>query len=397
MLKLQDVNSPSSRLSSKRNPIIPIEIRVADSAKERMAFVKMPWRLYEGDPRWVPPVIFDQKRFLDPAVGPFYEHGDAKLFVAYQDGEPVGRISAHINHRHDEVYGKEKGFFGFFECVDDDEVAGELFKVAEDYLRSHGKTEAEGPYCFSIYDEIGIQINSFDTEPYILTMHNKPYYGDLVSKAGYSKSIDWYAYRTLVADCSTPLLKKYKRVRERILSEGNVTLRSVDNGRGFARDAAIVKEIFKEAWDRNWGHVPLSDREFDRIAEFIKLVVVPELSLIAEVDGEPVGCSLVIYDVNPTVRQLNGKLFPFGYFKLLRGIKKANRCRLILMGMLEEYRGKGYDLGFYTHFAEHAAEMGMVETEFSVIVETNDPLRNVLSKLPAVENYKTYRIYKKQL
>ncbi|MEM8734825.1 MAG: GNAT family N-acetyltransferase, partial [Planctomycetota bacterium] len=251
----------------------------------------MPWKIYGDDPHWVPPVISDQKSVLNPEKGPFFEHGEAELFLAYEDGKPVGRLSAHINRRHDAIYGDEKGFLGFFECVDNAAVASKLFDHAAEYLRTRNRTRMEGPYSFSIYDEIGIQLDGFEQVPYVLTAHTRPYYRELFERNGFSKSIDWYAFRVDASKPNTAMHQRYDRIRSRIEKLGRLDLRQMDRGKNFARDAEIVKKIFSDAWEKNWGHVPMSDSEFERVAEFIRLIVCPELSLIAEVDGQPVGCS----------------------------------------------------------------------------------------------------------
>ncbi|MFK7736051.1 MAG: hypothetical protein AB8B50_08495 [Pirellulaceae bacterium] len=374
-----------------------MEIQTVRTRPQRRAFVELPWNLYAKTAAWVPPVILDQLTVLDPKKGPFFEHGEAELFIAYRDGKPVGRISAHINFRFDELHGSEKGFFGFFECENNHEVAKALFDKAADYLRSRGRNLIEGPYSFGIYDEIGIQQDAFESTPYILTSSQPHYYPGLVEDNGFIKCIDWYAYRAITERAAGNISEKYSRVLKRLKDFDDLRMRPMSRGLSFPKDAEIVKEIFARAWEQNWSHVPMSDREFARIAPFIRLIVCTELSLIAEKDGKPVGCSLVIYDVNSILKKLNGRLLPLGWLKLLMGAQKVNRARLILMGMLEEYRNRGYDLGFYLHIAGEAAKVGMKEFELSVVVETNRQLLSSLQKLPGVERYKTYRIYQKSI
>lgn len=373
-----------------------IEVRPVKTAKERLAFVKMPWRIYRDDPRWVPPVISEQAKYLNPKRGEFFSFGDVELFLAYRDGKPVGRVSAHVNRRHDEQFADGKGFFGFFDCENDPEAARALFASAEKYLARHQRKSIEGPYCFTIYDEIGVLVEGFDYDPYIMTLYNKPYYGALLEQTGFEKCVDWYAFR---CDLGTgkSVNKKYGKLSKRILSRASLTMRQMDPGKNFQRDAGIIKHIFKNAFEQNWGHVPMSEPEFERIAGFIKMIICPELSLIAEVDGVPVGFSLVIYDANHILKNLNGRLFPLGYWKLLTGLKKTNRVRLILMGMLEEYRGKGYELPFYVHIAEKCDDLGISECELSIVVENNTGLLRTLDKIPDMERNKTYRIYHKAI
>ncbi|NOY10009.1 MAG: hypothetical protein GXP33_14350 [Spirochaetes bacterium] len=370
-----------------------LEIKTVKTGRDRMQFIKMPWAVYKNDPHWVPPIIFDQKSFINPKKGVFFEHGSARLFLALRDGKPVGRISAHINHMHDEIYNDGKGFFGFFECENDQETADILFKSAEEYLTAEKRKSVEGPMSFGIYDEIGLLIDGFDTDPYVLNVHNPAYYRTLVENAGYRKSVDWYAYRGAT---NQKVDDRMYRLKGRVMKQPGLTIRKINPKENFDRDAAIIKHIFGKAWDKNWGHVPLTDSEFNRIAKELTTLVVPDLSFIAEIDGRAIGFALSIYDANVAVKKINGRLFPFGFIKLLLNLKKTDRFRHILMGILEEYRYRGIEIAFYVNIAEQAYKLGFSEIEMSLIVENNDSMRNSLKHLP-VEIYKTYRIYIKEL
>ncbi len=370
-----------------------LEIKKVETPRDRMKFIKMPWPIYKNDPHWVPPIIADQKSFLDPRKGVFFEHGEAVLFLALRDGKPVGRISAQINHLHDKIYNDGKGFFGFFECENNQETANLLFKHAEDYLKSKGKTLSEGPMNFGIYDEIGVLIDGFDTDPYVLNVHNPPYYKSLIEGAGYSKSVDWYAYR---GSTDQKVDERLYRLKDRVMHQPGLTIRKINPKENFERDAAIVKHIFSEAWNKNWGHVPLTESEFNRMAKELTRLVIPDLSFIAEINGKAIGFALSIYDANVAVKKINGRLFPFGFIKLLLNLKKTDRFRHILMGILEEYRLRGIEIAFYVNIAEWAHKLGFKEIEMSLIVENNEPMRKSLEHLP-VHIYKTYRIFKKEL
>lgn len=371
-----------------------LEIKPVTTARERSAFIKMPWLLYEDDPHWVPPLIADQKEFLDPGKGVFFQHGEARLWIAYRGSRPVGRISAQVNHRHDELYDDAKGFFGFFECADDQQAATALFETAETYLREKKRKLVEGPFNFSIYDEIGVLIDGFDTDPYVLNLHNPPYYQKLIEAAGYDKSVDWYAFRaTRGMDSAVP--PKLLKLRDRIVKRRGITIRNMDP-KHFDDEAAMVKKVFDQAWDRNWGHVPMTDAEFARVSDAIKRLIIPELSFFAMVKGEVAGFALSLYDANVIAKQINGRLFPFGFIKFLSQMKKIDRFRLILLGVLEEHRNRGYEIVFITNVIEQAHKMHFNEAEMSLIVENNDPMLRSLEHLP-VERYKTYRIFQKEL
>ena len=369
-----------------------LEIITVETKKQRLEFIKMAWKIYRDYSHWVPPIIADQKEFLDPKRGVFFGHGQARLFLARRAGEVVGRISAHVNSLYDEKYQDEKGFFGFFECEDNQETADALFKAAEDYLRSKGKKIIEGPLSFGVYDEIGILIDSFDLDPYILTVYNPPYYPVLIEKAGLEKSIDWFAYR---GKTDSPVDEKLFRVRQRVLEKVGLTVRTMEM-KQLEREAGIIKDIWHNAWNQNWGDVPVSEREFKRLIAESKKIVVFDLRFIAEVDGRPVGFALSFYDANVAVKTINGRLFPFGFIKLLRNIKKTDRFRHVLMGVLDEYRNRAIEITFYTAIAENAYRLGFREVELSVIVENNQSMNRSLKHLP-VEVYRTYRIYKKEL
>jgi len=372
-----------------------IEIRPARKARERMAFIKMPWKLYRNDPHWVPPLIADMKSFIDPGKGPFFEHGQAELLLAFRDGKPAGRISAHVSDRHQELHGDNKGFFGFFECEDDQAVANALFAAAERFIRDKGRTAIEGPYSFGIYDEIGILVEGFDSMPYVFNIHNPPYYQRLIEQAGYGKSIDWYAFRISNAAAQQKWPEKLVKIKDRIMKRQSVTFRTMDKAH-YEREARYVKEIFDAAWSQNWGHTAATDREFLRIAEALKQLFIPELSLFAEVDGRPVGFAVSLYDANPLVREIDGHLFPLGFVKLLTKMKKTDRFRLLFMGVLNEYRNRGYEVVFATEVMQRGIKLGYRECEMSNIVETNDAMLRSLEHLPG-ERYKTYRIFKKEL
>jgi GNAT superfamily N-acetyltransferase len=376
--------------------MLPIEIRRVRTAGDRAVFVKMAWRFYHDDSHWVPPLIGDQTRFIDPSKGVFFQHGEAELFLAYRGAKPVGRISAHVNCRYDEVFGDGKGFVGFFECENDPATAAALFTCAGNWLRAKGKRTAEGPMSFGVYDELGILIDGFDTDPYILTSHNPPYYQQLFETSGWEKSIDWYAFRGKAATFQKQLDPRYFSLTQRVLKRDGISVRGVDMQHHLDREAKIVQDIFATAWSRNWGHVPLTDSEFQRLKEGVKQAVVPELSFIVELEGKPIGFALSLYDANQAVKKVNGRLLPFGFIILLATLKKTRRIRLVLMGVLEEHRGQGIEVALYTHVIEEGLRRGVQEVEMSMIVESNEPMLSSLERLP-VERYRTWRIYQKDI
>jgi GNAT superfamily N-acetyltransferase len=373
----------------------PIEMRHVKTARERATFVKMAWQFYREDPHWVPPLIADQAAFIDPRRGAFYDHGEADLFLAYRGRTPVGRICAHVDHRYDEHFTDGKGFIGFFECENDPETARALFDAACRWLRERGRKTAEGPLSFGVYDELGILVDGFDTDPYALTSHNPPYYRALFESAGWEKSVDWHAFRGRAEVFRERLDPRYFTLGQRVLRRDGVRVRSIEM-RHLDREARIVQDIFAVAWNRNWGHIPLTDREFDHLKQGVRAFLVPELSFIVELNGKPIAFAVSIYDANVAVKKLNGRLFPTGFLTLLATMKKTRRFRLVLMGVLEEYRRQGMEVALYSHVIEEGLRRGFTEVEASMIVETNESMVRSLEHLP-VERYRTWRIYRKEI
>ena len=365
--------------------------------RQRGEFVRAAWSFYRDDPHWVPPLVADQKRYLDPKQGVFFEHGEAALFLARRKGRVAGRISAHVNYLHDELYGRDTGFFGFFECLNDRPTASALLEAAEQFVRSRGMTRILGPMSFGVYDEIGILVDGFDSDPYVMNSHNRPYYAGLLEGAGYRKAVDWYAYRGYTADRERVNPKLFA-VRERLKRRPGWSIRTLDLSTPgkVRREAQIINGIFGEAWSKNWGHVPWTPREFDRLVEAVKKIAIPELSYIVEIDGRPVGFALSIADANVAVKKIGGRLFPLGFVTFLRSVRNTDRFRHILMGVLEEHRNQGVEIAMYAELVDRCCELGYRELEMSLVVENNHSMRNSLKHFP-LEIYKTYRIFEKEL
>ncbi len=370
--------------------VIPV-----NTHRERLSFIKMPWQIYQNEPHWVPPLIFDQMEFLDPKKGVFYEYGEVSLFLALRNGKAVGRISSHINPRYEEIYKSGKGFFGFFECEDNLETARALFNAAENNLRLKGNKLIEGPFSFSTYDEMGVLVDGFDSDPYVMNMHNPAYYQKLIEACGFEKSVDWYAFRGRRGKTDRNIDQRYYKVRERLLKNPSIKIRSLGKTRDMNKEADIVKGIFHKAWDQNWGHIALTDREWTRFKNGLIGMVIKPMTFIAEVDGKPAGFALSIYDANQAVKKMNGRLFPFGFLHLLQ-LNKTDRFRLILMGVLEEYRNLGLEIAMYLNIIDKGIKNGFSEVEMSNIVETNKRMMDSLNNLD-IERYKTYRIFIKKI
>jgi GNAT superfamily N-acetyltransferase len=376
--------------------MLPIEIRRVLTRRERKEFVDSAWRFNAGDPCWVPPLISDTLKYIDPDRGVFFDHGEVELFMAFRGAEPVGRISAHVNTLHDERYGGGRGFVGFFECEDQSETAGSLFNAAENWLRARNRKTVQGPLSFGIYDEIGVLVEGFNKPPFVLTPHNPPYYARLFEENGWRKAVDWYAFRGRNGVSDEGVDPRFGKFSERVLRRHGLTVRNLDPKVNLERDVKIVQSIFNTAWDDNWGHVAITDREFSRLKEAVLTMLVPELSPLIEVDGRPVAFALALCDANVAVKRVNGRLFPFGWITLLTTMRRTDRFRLVLMGVLEGFRGQGLETALYYQVMREAIRLGYREIEMSQIVETNAAMLASINRLP-VERYKTWRIYEKDL
>ena len=368
--------------------IVPVE-----SADAREAFVRLPWRIYRGDPVWVPRLMADVRTMLDTDEHPFHLHSDVRLLLALRDGRPVGRIAAIHNTRHVEHHDEPAGFFGFFETERDPAVAGALLDAAADWLRGRGLETIRGPASFSTNEEAGLLVEGFGRPPAIMMPYNPPWYGDLLEGAGFRKARDLVAY--WLDDNEPPefLLRAEKLVRRRYPDLTIRALRMDD----WEREVERIRGLYNDAWQDNWGFVPMTDAEFHHLAADLKPVVEPELALIVEdADGEPVGFALSLPELNQAIRHANGRLFPFGLLKILWHARSIDVARVITLGLVEEYRGKGIDALLYLETFRRGAAMGITAGEFGWVLEDNEPMRRPLERLGA-EVHKRYRLYDRDL
>ena len=370
-----------------------VTVRPVDDRADLNRFIRLPWRIYANDPVWVPPLLSDLKTVLDRRRHPFHQHADVEYFLAWRGDEVVGRIAAIVNHRHNEFHGEKTGFFGFFECIDDGDVARALLETAEAWLRERGMERVYGPESFSTNEEsgLGLLVDGFDKPPVIMMAHTPPYYPRLVEGAGYVKAKDLLAY--WLDDQRPP--ERLVRGVERLRQAERVKLRTL-NLKDFAGEVARIKDIYNSAWERNWGFVPMTDAEFDHLARQLRPVVNPRLCAIAEVDGEPVGFALALPDFNQALKHVNGRLFPFGIFKLLWYRRKIDTLRVLTLGLKPGYRKKGIDAMLYLHIFREGVAAGFKQAECSWILEDNWDMRRGLERMGA-RVYKTYRIYEKTL
>lgn len=378
--------------TSTRTPVAMVPVR--DRAA-RTRFIELPWTIYADDPAWVPPLRADVRKLMEPDH-PFHEHADTEFFLALRDGRAVGRIAAAVNHVYNEFHETRTGFIGLFESVDDDAVARTLLETAADWLRERGMTEAIGPFNLSTNDELyspGILLDSFDAPPVLLMAHNPPYYRRLFEAAGWEKRKDLLSY-WLEEENGPPerLVRGMERMAGRIdgMEIRQLRLKELD------REVERIKEVYNAAWERNWGFAPLTDGEIRHLAKELKPIIDERYALIAEVNGEPVGFALALPDYNQALCHVNGRLFPFGIFKLLWYRRKIDRLRVFTLGLRPEYQRKGIDALFYLRIYQNGLDAGLHQAEASWILEDNWGMRRGLERMGG-HVYKTYRVYGTEL
>lgn len=367
-----------------------IEIRPVENKNQLKEYIKFVWKINASDPSWVPPLIMNYMKVLDPNKNPFFQHASAEYFMAYRNGDAVGRIAAITNQRHNEYHKDNTGFFGFLDGINDPEVFHDLLDTAKTWLREKGKDFMIGPMNPSTNDEIGILINGFDTPPYLMMTHNPPYYKKLMEELGYQKIKDMYAY--YIHKDTFNFNEKLIKVAETTKEKLGVKIRSV-NLKNFNEELERIRYIYNNAWSKNWGFVPMTPEEFDFIADDFKKLIDPNLVLIAEMKGKPVGFSLALPDYNQVFKKIkNGKLFPSGWIKFLIERKKINSLRVITLGVVPELQHVGIGGIFYLETFYRGTAAGYPSAEMSWVLEDNE-LMNKAAILMGGKKYKTYRIY----
>ena len=373
-----------------------IEISEVSARRDRNAFIKFQWRIYANDPVWVPPLIIEQKTFLDRKRHPFYRHGDAALFLARQNGEIVGRIMASDDPNYNSLHQSNVGCFGLFECIDNRDVAKALFQAAAGWLRKKGRTEIMGPIDYSTNYVCGLLIDGFQFAPTILTAHNPPYYRELIESCGFTKAKDWYAW--WFAD-PAKAAARLRPVTERLRQRWPATIRP-GNLKNIREESRRLRQIYNQAWKKNWGFVPFTEAEFEFMTHELKQLVIPEFTLIAEIGDEPVGFILCVPDINVALRHINGRLttfgLPIGLVKLLYHKSRTRTARLIALGVIEKYRRNGIAEMLVLRIIEDAMIKRGFRGELSLTLEDNFVINRFVEAIGA-ERYKTYRIFQRTL
>jgi GNAT superfamily N-acetyltransferase len=376
-----------------------VQVAEVKSKADLETFIDVPWKIYEGDPYWVPPLRFERRDMLDREKNPFFQHAEAAYFVARMDGRPVGRISAQVDKLAQQYQGEGTGHFGFLDAVDDPLVFDALFEAAENWLRERGMIRVIGPFSPSINEESGLLVEGFDEPPRVLMGHARPYYGEHVEELGYAKVQDLWAYDLNITH---KFPSNVQRILDKARKQDKLKLRRISK-KSFDKDLDVFIDIFNDAWRGNWGFIPMTEAEIEKMGKDMKPFIKEQGCMIAEWDGVPAAFMLTIPDINQAARDLNGNMLPFGWAKLAWRlmVKSPTRCRVPLMGVRQQFQGTlaGASMALLMIEEIRAAtvkEVGYRRAELSWILESNVPMQRILEMI-LCRHYKTYRMYEKAL
>ena len=370
-----------------------VEVRQHAPGKDLAAFMQVPYEVYRGDAAWVAPLRYEISERLNPKKNPFFRHADAALFTAYKDGRLAGRISAQIDREHLRRYDDATGFFGFFDTIDCRTVAACLMHEVRKWLKQRGMKRFRGPLSWSINEEMGLLVEGFDSPPMLMMAHSKPYHGPLLEEVGLSKEKDLLAWRYDVQHIPQRALRAWEQVQ----AMPEVRIRSMRKWK-MRDELRLVLQVHDDAWSNNWGYVPFTEREIRKAAADLRLVIEDDLALMAEINGKPAAICIAIPNLNEAARDLDGKLLPFGIFKLLWRLKVRHpeSARLAFMGIHSEFRNTkrygGLSFALYVEIAKRGERLGYRWGELSWTLEDNAPV-NLGIRAMGGEVYKKYRIY----
>jgi hypothetical protein len=374
-----------------------IEIREQAPGTDISAFIDFANEIYRNDPAWIAPLAMEVNDRLSPKANPFFKHGEATIFTAYRDGKLVGRCTAQIDHEHLKVHADGAGFFGFFDSIDDPEVARALLGASEAWLRERGMTTMRGPYSLNINEEIGTLVHGHEHPPVLMMPHATKYQSTLLEACGMQKAHDVYAWHYKVE----PPPERARKALEAISEMPEVKFRSVRR-KDMRKELDYILEIFNDAWSHNWGFVPATPAEIEKMAKDMALLIDEDIAFFAEIDGRPVAVCIALPNLNEAAHDLGGKLFPFGFVKLLwrLKVKKVKSARLLILGIRNELRGVkkygGLSTAIYAELARRGMAAGYEWAELGWTLESNKPINLGIRAMKA-NHYKTYRIYERPI
>jgi hypothetical protein len=374
-------------------PRVPaLTVRPVEGRRDLTRFIKLPFRLRRDDPYWVPPLIFERRRFLDRRRNPYFDHADAEYFLCERGGEVVGRITAQVDRRWDEFQGGNDGMFGFFESENDPEVARALADAAAGWLRERGRERMLGPMDFSTNDECGLLVDGYDARPIILQPWHPPHYRELLEGLGMTKTMDLWMWDLWLGELKQgnefdPMIEAAAKISD----EKGVVVRKMRR-RDIENEIARFMEVYNEAWSRNWGFVPISEDEVAFQARNLKPLLVEDWAMIAEKDGEVVGAALTLPDFNQVLAKMNGHILPFGWWHFLTARRKIDRVRVFALGVKRNYQHLGVAAALYKRHRETAEYMPQKGGQTGWILETNKAMNRAMEGMGGTIAA-TYRIY----
>lgn len=372
-----------------------ISIEKVTDSKSLKQFIDYPHSLYKNDGNYVPELFIAQRDLLNSKKHPFFDHSKLDLFLAYKNNKVDGRIAAIRNNNHIDTTGKKDGFFGFFDVADDYEVAEKLLDTVSNWTKDEGLTSVLGPTNFSTNETCGMLVDGFESPPLVMMTYNKAYYPEFLQKYGFEKKMDLLAYHLTEDKLSEKAVRLASSIENRLKGKG-IVVRTI-NMKKFDEDVAKIKSVYNAAWEKNWGFVPMTDKEFEYMAKDMKMILDPDFALIAEHNGKPVGFSLAIPDVNQILIDVKrGRLLPFGILKLLFFKNKINKLRVITLGVVKDYRKLGIEACFYSKTIVSGLKKNFVSAEASWILENNEMMNQAMVNMNG-DPYKRYRIYEKTI
>ncbi|NDJ55084.1 MAG: N-acetyltransferase [Chloroflexi bacterium] len=382
-----------------------LQVRPVRSEADRQAFLRFPWAVYQDDPNWVGPLWKEHVEFFDVESNPELKHMTRDWFVAWRGNQPVGTIHAHVNHLYNDYHNANAGWFGQFEVFNDAEAGSGLLSAAESWLREQGVEEIIGPATFSTGSEIGLLIDGFDEMPMILIPYAKPYYKEFVEAHGFEKAIDFWAWyldsHQWGGQELDQLPEKIVRITEKLRQRRGVTLRR-PNMRRVQEEFDLVRDLYNQSWEKNWGFVPLTEEQIDKLAETVVSVMDPHISFWIEREGEPVGFLLPLPNLYEPMKKARFKPGEPHWWQLLRLLwhwriaGRVTSLRVFALGILPEHRGAGLDALAYTELIRAGVPRGYRDVEMSQILANNDMMNRAIERLGA-RVYKTHRVYLKKL
>ncbi len=372
-----------------------LEVSPVSSRRERREFIELPFRLHANDPQWVPPLRLERRLFLSPRFNAYFKHAQAQLFLARRDGRVVGRISAQIDHAFNDYHHTDWGMFGFLELEEDPEAIKALLEAASGWLRERGCDRMVGPMDFSMNDEAGVLYEGFEREPMVKQPWHPPYYQRLCEEVGLEKAVDLWMWELYISD-RKKILPVLFELAEKLEPEFGIRIRRMRR-RTLRRDLEAFREIYNEAWKRNWGFVPYSKEDIDAYALELQLVFDPAWFMMAETaEGKPVGVAITVPDINQVLRRMNGRILPSGWWHFLRRRRIIDRCRVGFLGVKREYQHTGVAAGLYIEHFDTAARHRVKWGEMGWILETNRSMNRGMEAMGG-KIAKRYRVYERPL